>query len=110
MSAKLNDSQVIEQVKCFKFLSSIITNDGKSQREVSTRIAEAKQAFKRMKTVLTNFKVTMRTRLRVLRSYIEPFLLYGCETWTLMNAERNRLIATEMWFLQRMLIDKSWID
>ena len=102
VNLKLN-GQVIEQVKCFKYLGSIITDDGKSQREVSTRIAEAKQAFNRMKTVLTNLKVTMRTRLRVLRSYIEPLFLYGCETWTLMTAERNRLMATEMWFLRRML-------
>ena len=108
VNLKLN-GQVIEQVKCFKYLGSIITDDGKCQREVSTRIAEAKQAFNRMKTVLTNLKVTMRTRLRVLRSYIEPLLLYGCETWTLMTAERNRLMATEMWFLRRMLKVK-WID
>ena len=47
------NGQVIEQVECFKFLGSIITDDGKSQREVSSRIAEAKQAFNRMKTVLT---------------------------------------------------------
>ena len=47
------NGQVIEQVECFKCLGSIITDDGKSQREVSSRIAEAKQAFNRMKTVLT---------------------------------------------------------
>ena len=76
VNLKLN-GQVIEQVKCFKHLGSIVRDDGKSQREVSTRIAEAKQAFNIMKTVLTNLKVTMRTRLRVLRSYIEPLLLYG---------------------------------
>ena len=50
------NTQVIEQVKCFKHLGSISADDGKSQREVSTRIAEAKQAFNRVKTVLTNPK------------------------------------------------------
>ena len=36
-------------------------------------------------------------------------LLYGCQTWTLMTAERNGLMATEMWFLRRML-KVRWID
>ena len=62
-----------------------------------------------MKAVLTNLKKTMRTSLRVLRCYTEPSLLYDCETWTLMTAERNRLMATEMWFLRRML-KVRWID
>ena len=35
--------------------------------------------------------------------------MYGCETWTLMTAEQNRLMATEMWFLRRLLKVK-WID
>ena len=39
------NGQVIEQVKWFKYLGSTITDDGRSQREVSTRIAGAKQAF-----------------------------------------------------------------
>ena len=47
------NAHVIEQVECFKHLGSIITDDGKSQREVSTRKDEAKQAFNRMKTDLT---------------------------------------------------------
>ena len=51
----------------------------------------------------------MRTRLRVLRCYIELLLMNGCETWTLMTAERNRLVAAEMWFLRRML-KVRWID
>ena len=53
--------------------------------------------------------MTTRTRLQVLKCYIEPLLLYGCETCTLMTTELNRRMATEMWFLRRML-KVTWID
>ncbi|GFO14934.1 2-oxoisovalerate dehydrogenase subunit beta, mitochondrial-like [Plakobranchus ocellatus] len=35
--------------------------------------------------------------------YIEPVLMYGCEAWTISKQIQNKLEATEMWFLRRML-------
>ena len=34
--------------------------------------------------------------------------MYGCETWTIGEAERKRLEAFEMWFYRRMMNIK-WI-
>ena len=56
-----------------------------------------------MKTVLYNFKICMKTRLRVLFCYVWPILLYGCEAWTLRKTDRDRLEAAEMWFFRRMM-------
>ena len=35
--------------------------------------------------------------------YRLPVLMYGCEAWTISKEIENRLRATEMWFLRRML-------
>ncbi|GFO23909.1 endonuclease-reverse transcriptase [Plakobranchus ocellatus] len=40
---------------------------------------------------------------RALQCYIEPVLTYGCEAWTISKQIQNKLEATEMWFLRRML-------
>ncbi|GFN78083.1 LINE-1 retrotransposable element orf2 protein [Plakobranchus ocellatus] len=40
---------------------------------------------------------------RALECYIEPVLMYGCEAWTISKQIQNKLEATEMWFLRRML-------
>ncbi|GFR94941.1 endonuclease-reverse transcriptase [Elysia marginata] len=48
--------------------------------------------------------MSIETRKRVLECYIEPILMYGCETWIIISKQtRGRLEATEMWFLQRMM-------
>ncbi|GFN95947.1 RNA-directed DNA polymerase from mobile element jockey [Plakobranchus ocellatus] len=56
-----------------------------------------------MKTILTNKHISIETRKRALQCYIEPVLMYGCETWTISKQIQNKLEATEMWFLRRML-------
>ena len=43
------DGQRIEQVKSFKHLDSIITEDGRSDVDVKSRIAMAKDAFNQKK-------------------------------------------------------------
>ena len=63
----------------------------------------AKETFTRMSTLLCNLNITMSTRLRVLDCYVLPILKYGCESWLVSKAMEDRLQATEMWFLRRML-------
>jgi hypothetical protein len=50
----INQKQ-LENVKCFKYyLGSILTNDGKCTCEIKSRIAMAKAAFNKKKTLFTS--------------------------------------------------------
>ncbi|GFO17364.1 RNA-directed DNA polymerase from mobile element jockey [Plakobranchus ocellatus] len=93
----------LKQSEKFKYLGTIISNDGKTNREISARTAQAKINFQKMKTILTNKHISIETRKRALQCYIEPVLMYGCEAWTISKQIQNKLEATEMWFLRRML-------
>jgi hypothetical protein len=44
----------VESVQYFSYLGSIITNDTRCTREIKPRIARAKAAFKRKKTLFTS--------------------------------------------------------
>ena len=77
------DGTKLKQKQSFKYLGTLITQDGRSHSEVKTRIAQAKIVFQKMKSILTNKSMSMATRQRVLQCYVEPFLMYGCETWTI---------------------------
>src|SRR6267154_2708872 len=102
------DGQRIEQVKSFKYLVSIITEDGRSDSDVRTRIAMAKDAFNKRKELLA--KGLSRTlKKRMVEVLVWPVVLYGCETWTLLQDEINRLQALEMW-LWRGLKKIRWRD
>ena len=92
----------VKQVNNFKYHGSNRTSDERCVTEVKCRIAQAKRTFVELDNVLKNKKITIRTRMRVLKCYVHPILQYGCETWTL-NAELRRAInAFEMWCLRRM--------
>ena len=48
------DQKKLEDVECFKYLGSILTNDGKCTCDFKSRIAMAKAAFNKKKTVFTS--------------------------------------------------------
>ena len=48
------DQKQLENVECFKYLGSILTNDGRCTCEIRSRIAMAKAAFNKKKTLFTS--------------------------------------------------------
>ncbi|GFO06356.1 endonuclease-reverse transcriptase [Plakobranchus ocellatus] len=52
----------LKQREKFKYLGTIISNDGKTNREISARTAQAKINFQKMKTILTNKHISIKTR------------------------------------------------
>ena len=44
----------LENVECFKYLGIMLTNDGRCTREIKSRIAMAKAAFSKNKTLFTS--------------------------------------------------------
>ena len=45
------DQKQLENVECFKYLGSMLTNDGRCMCEIKPRIAMAKAAFNKQKTL-----------------------------------------------------------
>ena len=83
------DRKELSQVDHFKYLGSFVTTDCKSNMDIRTKVAEAKRAFGEMKTILTNNKIPLPLRMRIHRCYVEPIMLYGCETWTLLKKDKK---------------------
>ena len=93
----------LKQCKSFKYLGSLISSDGRNDKEISSRIGQAKMCFQKVKSILSNTQLSIDTRKRTLQCYIEPILMYGCEAWTINKQIQKKLEAVEMWFLRRML-------
>ena len=88
----------IKQVKKFRYLRSMLTKDGKCDTKIQRRIGIAKDAFQKLSKVLTNRKMKIKTRKRVLDSYVGQLcnLLYASECWTVSAHMRSKLEAAEM--------------
>ena len=75
--------------------------------EIKSRIAMAKAAFNKKKTLFTS-KLDLNLRKKLVKYYIWSMTLYGAETWTLLTADQKYLESSEMWCWRRMEI--SWTD
>ena len=41
--------------------------------------------------------LTTKVRLVIVKAMVFPVLMYGCESWTVKKAERQRIDAFELW-------------
>lgn len=98
----------LERVSQYKYLGTWITEDGRCELDVKTRIAMAKDAFWKHKELLKG-NISLRVKKRILQCYIYPVLKYSCESWTLNNDLIRRINSLEQWCYRRILKIK-WTD
>ena len=85
----------------FKYLGSILTNDGICTYEMKCRIFMAKTAFNNKRPLFTStFDLELRKKL--VKCYIWSIALYCAETWTLRAVDQKHLESFEMWCWRRM--------
>jgi hypothetical protein len=95
------EGQKIEQVNKFKYLGSWITDDGRCEVEIRSRIGMAKTAFNKRKELLTK-KMSRHVKKKIIKTVIWSTALYAAETWTVRKEEARQLNALEMWLWRRM--------
>jgi hypothetical protein len=83
------------------YLGRMITNDARCTHEIKARIAMAKAAFHKKKTLFTS-KLDSNLRKKLVKCYIQSIALYGAETWTLQKVDQKYLESYEMWCWRRM--------
>jgi hypothetical protein len=76
------DQKQLDNVEYFKYLSSILTNDGRCTCEITCMIAMVKAAFNKKRALFTS-TLDLEMRKKLVKCYIWSTALYGAETWTL---------------------------
>ena len=46
--------------------------------------------------------ITLPTKVRLVKATVFPVVMYGCESWTVKKAERQRIDAFELWCWRRL--------
>ena len=101
--------EAVKQVRTFRYLGSLMDEDGRCDAEIRSRIGMGKANFGQMRRILTSMSLSIGIRLRILKCYIWSVMLYGCETWTVSKEMKKRLEAAEMWFIRRMM-RVPWVE
>ena len=47
--------------------------------------------------------ITLPTKVHLVKAMVFPVVMYGCESWTVKKAERQRIVAFELWCWRRLL-------
>ena len=83
-------------MECFRYLGSVLTNNGRCTCEIKSRIVMAKTAFNKKKNIFTN-TLELNLRKKLIKSYIWNMAFYGAENWTFRAADQKYLESFETW-------------
>ena len=54
-------------------------------------------------SILKSRDITLSTKVHLVKAMVFPVVMYGCESWTVKKAERQRIDAFELWYWRRLL-------
>ena len=97
----------METVTDFIFLGSKITTDGDCSHEIKRLLLLGRKTITILGIILKSGDSTLLTKVRLVKAVVFPGLIYGCESWTIKKAERQRIDAFELWCWRR-LFRVSW--
>ena len=53
--------------------------------------------------ILKSRDITLPTKVHLVKATVFPIVTYGCESWTIKKAKRQRIDAFELWYWRRLL-------
>ena len=78
------DGDTVEIVGYFKFWGSKITADGNCSHEIKRPLLLGRKAATNLDSVLKSRDITLPKKVHIVKVTV---VLYGCESWTIKNAE-----------------------
>ena len=97
------DGETMETVSDFIFLGSKITADGDCSHEIKRRLLLGRKVMTNLDSILKSRDISLSTKVRLVKAMVFPVVMYGCESWSIKKAERQRIDAFGLWFWRRLL-------
>ena len=74
---------------------SKITTDGDYSHEIKRHLLLGRKVMTNLDSILKNRDVITPRKVHKVKAMIFPGVMYGCESWTIQKAERQRTDALE---------------
>ena len=97
------DGETVETVSEFIFLGSKITADGDCSHEIKRCLLLGRKIMTNLDSILKSRGITLPTKVPLVEAMVFPVVMYGYESWTVKNAERQRFDTFEVWCWRRLL-------
>ena len=86
----------------FKYLGTIISEEGTTKRDLHNRTQQAKRAVRTLNSLLWSNKIRIKTKMTIDIAIVEPILTYGSECWQFSKEDKKKIETVEMDYLRRM--------
>ena len=97
------DGETVETVADFIFLGSKITADGDCSHEIKRCLLLGRKVMTNLDSILKSRDIILSTKVHLVKVMVFPVVMYGCESWTIKKAKRQRIDASELWYWRRLL-------
>ena len=97
------DGETMETVTDFISGDSKITADGECSHVIKRRLLLGRKVITNLHSILKSRDITLPTKLHLVKAMVLPVVMYGCESWTIKKAERQRIDAFELWCWRKLL-------
>ena len=97
------DGETVETVSDFILGGSKITADGDCSHAIKRRLLLGRKVMSNLDSIFKSRDITLPTKIRLVKVMVFPMVMYGCESWTVKKAERQRIDAFELWCWRRLL-------
>ena len=92
-----------ETVSDFNFLGSKITADDDCSHEIKRCLFLERKVMTNLDSIFKSRDIALPTNVHLVKAMVFPAVMYGCESWTVKKAERQRIDAFEVWCWRRLL-------
>ena len=80
-----------------------ITADGYCSHEIKRCLLLRRKVMTKLDRILKSRDITLPTKVHLVKALVFPVVMYGCESWTVRKAERQRIDAFELCCWRRIL-------
>ena len=85
------------------FWGSKITADGDCIHEIKRRLLLGRKVMTNLDSIFNSRDITLPTKVHLVKTMVFPVVMYGCESWTVKKAKRQRIDVFELWCWRRLL-------
>ena len=97
------DGETMETATDFILGGSKITADGNCRHEIKRHLLLERKALTNLHSILKSRDITLLIKVHIVKDIVFPVVMYGCESWTIKKAARQRIDTFQLWCWRRFL-------
>ena len=97
------NGKTVETVADFIFGGSKITADGDCSHEIKRHLLLGRKTLSKLDSILKSRDISLSTKICLVMAMIFSVVMYGCESWSVKEAEHRRTDTFELWCWRRLL-------